>query len=85
VVEEDFYRWVTSAPPESRLALEMAVTEEIERRAMAAQADALAEEWRGEEEIGEIADTLLLPDDISARLEELHARRAGSAERTAPR
>jgi hypothetical protein len=79
VVEEDFYRWVTSAPPESRLALEMAVTEEIERRAMAAQADALAEEWRGEEEIGEIADTLLLPDDISARLEELHARRAGSA------
>jgi hypothetical protein len=60
--------WLVSSIPERRLALEMAVTEEIEQRELQARAESLAEEWREEEEIGAISDDLLLPEAITERL-----------------
>lgn len=61
--------------PERRLALEMAVTEELERLAMREDAEALGDEWRDEEEVGRIADDLLLPEAVSERLRALRGER----------
>jgi hypothetical protein len=47
-----------SLEPVERLALEMAVHEETERRALEGELATLAEEWREAEEIAAIADTL---------------------------
>ena len=66
--------WLASAPPEDRLALEMAVTEELEQRQLTERSEALADEWRDEEEIGAIADDLLLPDGVRKRLDELRKK-----------
>jgi hypothetical protein len=52
---------MTRMPVVDRLALEMAVTEELERRAMSGQATALAERWVEEEEIARTADEMFLP------------------------
>ena len=56
--------WLERVPPEHRLALEMAATEEMEQGELTARAESLAEEWRDEEEIGAISDDLLLPDPV---------------------
>jgi hypothetical protein len=66
--------WLASALPQDRLALEMAVTEEVEQRALTERSETLAEEWRDEEEIGAIADDLLLPDGVRTRLDELRRK-----------
>jgi len=50
-----------SLVPEERLALEMAVHEESERRALEGELARLAEEWKEAEEIAAIADDLFLP------------------------
>jgi hypothetical protein len=63
--------WLRNALPEDRLALEMAVTEEVEQRQLAERSEVLAEEWQEEEEIGAISDDLLLPDGVSEKLEEM--------------
>ena len=66
----------------SRLALEMALHEEQERRAMDGELAPLRRAWEEAEEIAAIADDLLLPDSIGARLDQLKARstaRAGAA------
>ena len=63
------------APAAQRLALEMAVTEELERSAMRAQAETLGGEWREEEEIGRIADDLLVPEAVVERLRRLRGQR----------
>ena len=47
-----------SLAPVERLALEMAVNEESERRAMGGELKELAEEWRRAEELAAIADEL---------------------------
>lgn len=52
----------------SRLALEMAVHEERERRALEGELRGLEIIWRQEEEIAAIADDLLLPEGTRARL-----------------
>ena len=57
-----------------RLALEMAVTEELEQQQLTERSVTLAEEWRDEEEIGAISDDLLLPDDVRKRLDELRRK-----------
>jgi hypothetical protein len=52
---------------EHRLAIEMAVNEEVERWAMDGELAALEREWRDAEEIARIADGLLTPSWISDR------------------
>jgi hypothetical protein len=50
---------------EQRLALEMAVHEEAERRALAGELAELESAWRAAEEVAAIADNLLLPSGIA--------------------
>ncbi len=61
--------------PDVRLALEMAVTEEMEQRTLAGDAVESGKQWADEEEIGAIADDLLVPDEVRARLGELTERK----------
>jgi hypothetical protein len=54
-----------------RLALEMALHEEAERRAIEGELAPLAAAWRDAEEIAAIADDLLLPASVRRRLARL--------------
>ncbi len=54
-----------------RLALEMALHEESERRAMEGELHLLETAWREAEEIAKIADAMFTPADIEARLAEI--------------
>jgi hypothetical protein len=49
--------------PRYRLALEMALHEESERRAMEGELAELERAWRDAEAVAEIADSMLLPED----------------------
>jgi len=60
--------------PVARLALEMAVTEELERRAVAGEAAALVASWERAEEVAGIADGMFVPRFVS----EWIARRRGA-------
>lgn len=51
--------------PERRLAIEMALHEEEERRAMEGELSALLAAWRDAEEVAAIADNLFLPQRVS--------------------
>lgn len=68
---------VSQMPREIKLALEMALHEEDERRAMEGELWRLERAWEQAEEIAAISDDLFLPDDVDEKLEEL--RREGSA------
>ncbi|HET6701822.1 MAG TPA: hypothetical protein VFH14_08470, partial [Gemmatimonadaceae bacterium] len=48
--------------PERRLAFEMALHEEQERRALQGELIALEQAWRDAEEIAKISDNLLVPE-----------------------
>jgi hypothetical protein len=65
-----------SAP--NRLALEMALHEEAERRAIQGELALLEAAWREAEEIAGIADKLLVPAEVDAQLAALKGR-GGSA------
>jgi len=67
-----------------RLALEMALHEESERRAMQGELGALAAAWEEAEAIAKIADDMLQPEQVSTRLAELRAARDAERERPAP-
>ena len=54
--------WVRKMPKPTRLALEMALHEEQERRALEGELAQLELAWREAEEIAAIADNLLLPE-----------------------
>ncbi|HEU4563648.1 MAG TPA: hypothetical protein VFS05_03325 [Gemmatimonadaceae bacterium] len=54
-----------------RLALEMALHEEAERRTMAGELELLARAWRDAEEIAAIADDMFLPAGVRATLERM--------------
>jgi hypothetical protein len=54
-----------------RLALEMALHEEAERRAIEGELAALEAQWREAEEIAAIADNLFLPSAVEQQLDEL--------------
>jgi hypothetical protein len=54
-----------------RLALEMALHEEEERRALAGELSVLEWAWRYEERVAGIADQLGIPEEIERRLDEL--------------
>jgi hypothetical protein len=58
-------------PAPTRLALEMALHEERERRSLEGELKGLEIIWRREEEIAQISDDLLLPDTARGRLETL--------------
>jgi hypothetical protein len=64
--------------PEYRLALEMALHESDERRALEGELAALEARWREAEEIARIADALTLPDTVETRLASLRGRDAGA-------
>lgn len=68
--------------PEDRLALEMAVTEEVEAAALRARAAAAEPEWRAEESIAAIADDLLVPAPVCERWDAL--RTAARSRRPTP-
>ena len=61
-------------PAPTRLALEMAVHEESERRALEGELHLLEAEWRNAEEIAKIADDMFLPADIDQQVERLRSR-----------
>jgi hypothetical protein len=58
-------------PNSHRLALEMALHEEGERRAMHGELQALERAWQEAEEIAGISDNLLLPDSVADAFEKL--------------
>ncbi len=70
--------WVRKMPKPTRLALEMALHEEQERRALEGELAQLERAWREAEEIAAIADNLLLPEHTEDFLSR-HARRETSA------
>lgn len=57
--------WIHLMPKPTRLALEMAVHEEDERRALEGELWRLEQAWRDAEEIAAISDNLLLPQGTS--------------------
>lgn len=63
--------------PVQRLAFEMALHEEAERRAMEGELGELERAWREAEEIAAIADDLLVPVGVGETLERLRGRRSG--------
>lgn len=67
-----------------RLALEMALHEDDERRAMEGELAALEERWREAEQIAEIADSLLVSAVTTARLEALRQSRDASTTNDTP-
>jgi len=60
--------WFTNFPVESRLAFEMSLQEDDERRALHGELAALEAAWREAEQIATIADNLFLPTDVLERL-----------------
>ena len=57
-----------------RLALEMALHEETERRALEGELEFLLDAWREAEELAGISDRLTVPTEIDAKLGELKGR-----------
>jgi len=70
--------FLTQFPVESRLALEMSLQEDGERRALEGELAVLESAWRDAEQIAAIADNLLLPSDV---LERLVGLRRGTTQR----
>ena len=58
-------------PGPQRLALEMALHEESERRAMQGELEELERAWREAEEIAGISDNLFVPDSVTAAFDKL--------------
>jgi hypothetical protein len=58
-----------------RLAIEMAVNESEERRALSGELGALHAAWREADEIAAIADGLTLPPEVEAELQRLREGR----------
>lgn len=63
-----------SLPGPYRLALEMALHEEAERRAMAGELEELERAWRDAEEIAGIADNLLVPESVDEQFRKMKGR-----------
>ena len=62
---------IATGHPVLKLAVEMAVNEETERRALEGEVSLLEREWREAEELAAIADDLLYPAALRERLREL--------------
>ena len=84
--EEDESRPINRAglyrlPAAQRLALEMALHDSTEQRAIDGELAALETAWREAEEIAGIADELLLPDGVRARIAAAHAPTSRESDR----
>jgi hypothetical protein len=66
-------------PGPHRLALEMALHEEAERRAIQGELADLERAWREAEEIAGIADSLLVPEGVDASMDKLRREVGGEA------
>ena len=66
-------------PGPHRLALEMALHEEAERRAVEGELAELERAWRDAEEIAGIADSLLLPESVDASMDKIRRQVGGEA------
>jgi hypothetical protein len=62
-------------PVEARLAFEMATNEDAERRALEGELTELEAAWREAEEVAGIADRLLVPPSVDAKMESMRDRR----------
>lgn len=74
--------WLSAIRTESRLAIEMSLQEDGERRALDGELQALESAWREAEQIAAIADNLLMPSEVIERLTGLRhgiVRRPGFA------
>ncbi len=72
----DFNKYgLFSLPAQHRLALEMALHEEAERRAMEGELLQLQDAWKEAEEIAAIADNLLLPESVESAFAEMKRKR----------
>jgi hypothetical protein len=69
-IKEKHFGLLHRLPRPSRLALEMALHEEQERRALQGELKALEAVWRQAEEIAAISDSLLLPEGTDEFIEE---------------
>jgi hypothetical protein len=72
---------LSQLPAARRLALEMALHESTEQRAIDGELASLEAAWREAEEIAGIADDLLLPDSVTARIAGPHAPTSGESGR----
>ncbi len=70
---------IKNLPKPTKLALEMALHEEQERRALAGELRDLEATWRAEEEVAQIADDLLVPKEVEEDMARLKARRGPDA------
>ena len=66
---------ISKLPLETRLAVEMAVNEENERRALEGELALLELEWKEAEEIAGIADRLGMPESVEEQFEALKQRK----------
>lgn len=73
---------VSTAVLELRLALEMAVNEREERRALEGELSRLEREWREAEELASISDDLLIPEEVRRWI---RARKRGEVPAAPPR
>jgi hypothetical protein len=71
---------ISTALPELRLALEMAVNEAVERRALSGELALVEREWREAEELASISDDLLIPERVRASIRHLNERRGSELE-----
>ena len=69
-IRPEHYGLVRRLPKPTRLALEMALHEERERRALQGELKTLEAVWKQAEEIAAISDGLLLPEGTAEFLEE---------------
>jgi hypothetical protein len=63
-----------SMPTSQRLALEMALHEEAERRALAGELEELERAWREAEEVAAISDNLLMPESVDKQFRRLREK-----------
>ena len=70
--------YINKMPKPTQLALEMALHEEQERRALEGELRVLERAWREAEEIAEISDNLLLPEGADEFVRK-HAGRRGDS------
>ena len=79
--EKSLQHGLFGLPRQHRLALEMALHEEAERRAAQGELAELERAWKDAEEIAGIADSLLLPDNVDETMARLRREQGMESEK----